>query len=96
MRRMFSALLTAATLATPFALPATASAAERASASVTIRVFDPHRRDYRRWNRREERESRAELAERHRAYLRYERQRLAERRAYWRWRHEREERFERR
>lgn len=95
MRRMFSALLMTATLATPLALPADASAGQSTTtASVRVRVYDPYRRDYHPWNQREQREYRAYLAERHQAYLRYERQRLAQRRAYWRWRHEREERLE--
>jgi len=94
---MFSALLMTATLAIPLVLPADASAGQTTTtARNRVRVYDPYRRDYHRWNQREQREYRAYLAERHRAYVRYERQRLAERRAYWRWRHEREERLEHR
>jgi hypothetical protein len=95
MRRMFSALLMTATLAAPMVVPSSALAGEPgARATVTLRVFDPFRRDYHVWDHREERSYRAYLAARHRAYLSYQRQRLAERRAYWRWRHEREERLE--
>jgi hypothetical protein len=90
---MFSALLMTATLAVPAAVP-TSALAGTANASVTLRVYDPYRRDYHRWDNREERSYRAYLAERHRSYRAYERQRLAQRRAYWRWRHEREERRE--
>ena len=94
MRRMFSALLMTAVMATPLALASDASAGQSTTdrARVRVRVYDPYRRDYHQWNSHEEREYRAYLAERHQAYLRYQRQRAAERRAYWRWRHEREER----
>jgi hypothetical protein len=81
------------------AVPAVASAAstDRPAVTITIhRVYDPYRRDYHVWNRREREEYREYLAARHRRYVAYERQRAAERRAYWRWRHEREERLEHR
>ena len=95
MTKMFSALIMTATLAAPLAIPATASAGEAGvGARVTVRVYDPFRRDYHSWDRDEERSYRAYLAERHRSYIAYQRQRLAQRRAYWRWRHEREERLE--
>ena len=95
MRRMFSALLVTAVMAVPMVVPTSAFAGElRANATITVRVYDPYRRDYHNWDRREEREYRAYLAERHRSYLAYHRQWLAQRRAYWRWRHERDERFE--
>jgi hypothetical protein len=92
---MFSALLMTATLAAPMALPTNVLAGEpHATASFTLRIYDPYRRDYHVWDQREERAYRGYLAERHRSYLAYERQRLAQQRAYWRWRHAREERFE--
>jgi hypothetical protein len=95
MQRMLSALLMTAVMAAPMVVPTSALAREpRANATITLRVYDPYRRDYHDWDRREEREYRAYLAERHRSYSGYQRQRLAERRAYWRWRHEREERLE--
>jgi len=95
MRRLFSALLTTATLAVPMAVPSNAAAAGAgAAATVTIRVYDPFRHDRHVWDEREERSYRDYLAERHRRYVTYQHQRLAERRAYWRWRHEREERLE--
>ena len=94
MRRIVSALLMAATLAAPFIMPMSVNAGPRVN--LSIRVFDPFRHDYHRWNRREEYAYRRYLAERHARYLRYERQRAAERRAYWRWRHKRLERGEHR
>jgi hypothetical protein len=95
MRRTFSALLMTATLAAPTVAPANVLAGEpRANANITVRIYDPYRRDHHVWDQREERAYRGYLAERHRSYVAYERQRLAQRRAYWRWRHERAERFE--
>jgi hypothetical protein len=95
MPRVVSALLMTATLALPMVAPAAALAGGRVNTTVTLRIYDPFRRDYHVWDRHEERAYRGYLAERHRSYVRYGRQRLAERPAYWRWRHEREERFER-
>ena len=95
MGNTFSAIVFIATLAAPMVAPARALAEGRVG--VTIRVYDPYRRDYHDWDRVEERRYRGYLAARHRAYVGYERQRLAERRAYWRWRHheheEREHRY---
>jgi hypothetical protein len=92
---MFSALLMTATLAVPLGVPTSALAGEpRANAAITLRIYDPYRRDYHTWDQREEHAYRAYLAERHRSYVTYQRQRLAQRRAYWHWRHEREERLE--
>jgi len=97
MRRMFSALLMTATLAAPMLVTTSASAEERHErVIVRTRIYDPYRRDYHVWDRREDQAYRQYLSERHRSYLSYQRQRLAQRRAYWRWRHEREERLERR
>jgi hypothetical protein len=97
MRRMFSALLMTATLAAPMIVTTSAFAEERHErATVRSRIYDPYRRDYHVWDRREDQAYRQYLAERHRSYLTYQRQRLAQRRAYWRWRHEREERLEHR
>ena len=95
MRQMFSALLMTATLAAPMVVPTSALAGEpRANRPITLRIYDPYRRDHHVWDRREERAYRAYLAERHHSYVTYQRQRIAQRRAYWRWRHEREERFD--
>jgi hypothetical protein len=94
MRKTFSAIVFIATLAAPIVAPANALAGGRVS--LTVRVYDPYRRDYHYWDRVEERRYRAYLAERHRAYVRYERQRLAERREYWRWRHHEHEEWEHR
>jgi len=89
MRRMFMSVLAVLTVT----MAVGAQAAERESATiaphVTIRVFDPYRHDYHRWNAAERRSYREYLAARHRRYVAYERQRAAERRAYWHWRHER-------
>ena len=94
-RRIFSALFMTAAIASPMVGPTSAEAGEPgASASITVRVYDPYRHDYHYWDRDEERAYRAYLGERHHSYLAYQRQRQAERRAYWQWRHEREERFE--
>jgi hypothetical protein len=83
------------------AAPVAAAAAQQHAATTATsttatarRVYDPYRRDYHFWNRREQNAYRAYLAERHRAYVQYRRQTLAERRAYWRWRHAREQRLE--
>jgi hypothetical protein len=95
MRRLFSALLVTTALGAPAIVPPNAQAGTpRVNASLTVRVYDPYRRDYHNWDGREERAYRAYLGERHRSYVAYQRQREAERRAYWRWRHEREERLE--
>ncbi len=96
MRRVFSALVVTAALAAPMAATTSAIAAEPRAAShvVVVRVYDPYRNDYHRWDNREERAYRAYLAQHRRSYVVYRHQRLAERRAYWRWRHEREERLE--
>lgn len=93
MRRMWSVLILSAALAGPIsAAPAFAAApvADEGGA-VVIRVYDPYRRDYHRWDRSEQARYREYLRERHRSYVTYQRQRVAERRAYWRWRHEHEE-----
>ena len=96
MRHTLSAWCLVAAMAAPALVSTNAFGADTStSASITIRVYDPYRHDYHRWDRGEERAYRAYLAERHRSYVTYHRQRLAERRAYWHWRHEREERLER-
>ena len=95
MPRMFSALRVTAAIGTLIVAPTSVIAGEpRVNATVTLRVYDPYRHDYHKWDRHEERAYRTYLAERNRSYLAYRRQRLAERRAYWHWRHEREERLE--
>jgi hypothetical protein len=93
MRRLFSALVVATVLAAPMVAATSANAGERPRASVSVRVYDPYRRDSHNWDRQEERRYRAYLAERHRSYRAYQRQKRAHQRDYWRWRHEREERF---
>ena len=97
MRRIFSALIMTATLGAPMVAPTSALAESHgANGTITLRIYDPYRRDYHAWDEREELAYREYLGERHRSYLTYRRQRLAEQRAYWRWRHEREERLEHR
>jgi hypothetical protein len=91
---MWSTLFLSAALLAP--MSASAAAAAGVPAAVVIRVYDPYRHDYHRWDRGEQARYREYLRERHRSYIAYERQRAAERRAYWRWRHEREEREEHR
>jgi hypothetical protein len=93
MRRILAALLATAAI-TPTV--ATSASAASVHGTVIVRVYDPYRHDYHRWDGREQRAYRAYLNERHRSYIAYRNQRLAERRAYWHWRHEREERLERR
>ena len=95
MRRTCSALVLTAALALPLAVPPSAFAGNGATGTIVVRVYDPFRHDYHRWDNSEERAYREYLAARHRRYVAYQRQRAAERRAYWHWRHEREERLER-
>jgi len=98
MGRMWSALILTATLAAPISA-ARVSASPAASgepAAVVVRVYDPYRHDYHRWDRAEQARYREYLRERHRSYMTYQHQRASERRAYWRWRHEHEEREEHR
>lgn len=92
MRRMWSVLILSATLAGPIsAAPVSAAPAATGQPAVVIRVYDPYRHDYHRWDRPEQARYREYLRERHRSYIAYRHQRAAERRAYWHWRHEREE-----
>jgi hypothetical protein len=92
---MCSALIMAAALAVPIGAaatpPAPAIAAAGEAAGVVVRVYDPYRRDYHRWDRAEQARYREYLRERHQSYTQYRHQREAERRAYWHWRHEHEE-----
>lgn len=95
MRRMCSALIMTAALAAPIGAaatpPAPAIAPAGEAAAVVVRVYDPYRRDYHRWDHAEETRYREYLRERHRSYVQYLHQREAQRRAYWHWRHEHEE-----
>ncbi len=93
MRRMWSALILTAALAAPISAAPAAAAAPSAApggepAAVVIRVYDPYRHDYHRWDHAEQARYRAYLRERHESYVAYQRQRAAQRRAYWHWRHE--------
>ena len=89
MRRMWSTLFLSAALLAP--MSAGVAAAAGAPAAVVIRVYDPYRHDYHRWDRAEQARYREYLRERHHSYIAYEHQRAAQRRAYWHWRHEHEE-----
>src|SRR5258708_23294351 len=77
MRRLFCALFASAALAAPLASASAAAAEPRPDSHVIIRVYDPYRRDYHRWDDREERSYRGYLVERHRSYIVYRRQRLS-------------------
>lgn len=70
-------------------LALTAAIALPAFTQVSVRIYDPHRRDYHRWDDREARAYRAYWAERHREaeYREYARLRRQEQRDYWVWRH---------
>lgn len=95
MRRMWSALILTTALAAPIAAAPAAAAPAMAPggepAAVVVRVYDPYRHDYHRWDNSEQARYRAYLRERHESYVAYQHQRAAQRRAYWRWRHEHNE-----
>src|SRR5260221_8592373 len=93
MRRICSAFILTAALAAPLGAAPAAEArafAPGSESTVVIRVYDPYRHDYHRWNHAEEARYREYLRERRRSYVVYRQQRETQRRAYWRWRHERE------
>ena len=52
------------------------------------RIYDEPRRDYHRWDSREERAYREYLRETHRDYVEYKRLERREQEAYWAWRHD--------
>ncbi len=52
------------------------------------RYYDRDGRDYHNWNRDEDRNYRAYLLERHRAYVPFVKMRVRERQEYFRYRHE--------
>jgi hypothetical protein len=54
---------------------------------ATVRIYDEPRRDYHRWDDREERAYRAYLAERRREYREFRRLERREQEEYWEWRH---------
>jgi hypothetical protein len=93
MRRIWSVLILSAALAGPIsAAPAVAPPVATGGAAVVIRVYDPYRHDYHRWDRAEQVRYREYLRERQHSYVAYEHQRAAQRLAYWHWRHEHEHR----
>jgi hypothetical protein len=55
--------------------------------AVGVRVYDEPRRDYHRWDEREDRAYRAYLAERHREYREFKTLERREQEEYWEWRH---------
>lgn len=77
----------------PFRLPfrtivLVVALAGAAGCAARVRVYDEPRRDYHRWDSREDRAYRVFLVERHRPYREF---RLLERREqeeYWSWRHD--------
>jgi hypothetical protein len=58
-----------------------------AGCGATVRVYDEPRRDYHRWDEREERAYRAYLAERRREYREFKALDRREQEEYWAWRH---------
>jgi hypothetical protein len=92
MRRMWSVLILSVALVGPISTaPLSAAPVASDDGAVVVRVYDPYRHDYHRWDRAEQARYREYLRERHRSYIAYRNQRAAERRAYWHWRHEHEE-----
>jgi hypothetical protein len=64
--------------------------------ACAARVYDQPRRDYHRWNSREDRAYREYLAERHREYREFSRLDRREQEEYWEWRHSHLDRDDRR
>jgi len=75
-------------LASAIIAPAAMIAAPRPQeASVQIRVYDRHHRDYHNWDDREDRAYRGYLESQHRSYREYNRQNYRSQDHYWKWRH---------
>jgi hypothetical protein len=74
------------TLAGAFLLIATLAGS--AACAATVRVYDEPRRDYHRWDDREERAYRAYLTERRREYREFKLIDRREQEEYWAWRHD--------
>ena len=79
------ALLLAAAIAAPVLVVATDANAQEAS--VQVRVYDRHHRDYHNWDDHEDRAYRGYLTERHQSYREYDQQHAREQRRYWKYRH---------
>jgi hypothetical protein len=56
-------------------------------ASVQVRVYDSHHRDYHNWDDGEDRAYRGYLTERHENYRSYDKQNHKHQADYWNWRH---------
>jgi hypothetical protein len=82
--RYFGSLVLAAAVVAPFAVVAEASAQE---ASVQVRIYDRHHKDYHNWDDHEDRAYRNYLGEQHRDYREYNRQNRKQQDNYWKWRH---------
>jgi hypothetical protein len=65
-----------------------ATLSSSAGCFTAVRIYDEPRRDYHRWDSREERAYRAFLAERHREYREFKRLERREQEDYWVWRHD--------
>ena len=74
------------TLAGAFLL--TATLAGSLACTGTVRIYDEPRRDYHRWDDREERAYRAYLAERRLQYREFKSLERREQEEYWAWRHD--------
>jgi hypothetical protein len=82
--RFIGTLFLAAAIVAPAVIVAEANAQD---ASVQIRVYDSHHRDYHNWDDREDRAYRGYLDSQHRQYREYNRQNSRSQRNYWKWRH---------
>jgi Ni/Co efflux regulator RcnB len=80
------ALLLAAAIAAPVLVVATDASAQEAS--VQVRVYDRHHRDYHNWDDHEDRAYRNYLGEQHRDYREYNKQKRRDQDNYWKWRHQ--------
>jgi hypothetical protein len=82
--RFVTALFLTAALAASGSIVAAATPQE---ASVQVRVYDSHHRDYHNWDDREDRAYRGYLTERHENYRSYDKQNHKHQANYWNWRH---------
>jgi hypothetical protein len=83
-RPLVGPLVLAAVVATPVLMATKANAQE---ASVQVRVYDRHHKDYHNWDDREDRAYRGYLTDNHREYREYNRQKRRDQESYWKWRH---------
>src|SRR5580700_9207425 len=80
------ALLLAATMVAPVLVVATDAKAQEAS--IQVRVYDRHHKDYHNWDDHEDRAYRNYLGEQHRDYREYNKQKRRDQDNYWKWRHQ--------